>query len=179
MGGGRVTDSGRGVHLRDARDEDRAAVAALTLQAYGEYAARMEPGAWAGLHGAVTGALAAYEAGVERIVAERDGEIVGSVMLYPAKASAYGELADAASWPELRLLAVAPSARGQGVGKALVMECVRRARAAGAAELGLHTSHSMEVALGMYERMGFVRAPEHDFQPPGGELVTAYRLALG
>ena len=167
------------VHLRDARAEDRPAVTALTLQAYGEYAAKMEPDAWAGLHGAVTGALAAYEAGVERIVAERDGEIVGSVMLYPPKANAYGELAGAAGWPELRLLAVAPSARGHGVGKALVMECVRRARAAGAAELGLHTSRSMEVALGRYERMGFVRAPEHDFQPPGGELVTAYRLPLG
>jgi ribosomal protein S18 acetylase RimI-like enzyme len=100
-------------------------------------------------------------------------------MLYPPRANAYGDLADTARWPELRLLAVAASARGHGVGKALVLECVRRARAAGPAELGLHTSGSMEVALGMYERMGFVRAPEHDFRPPGGELVTAYRLALG
>ena len=30
----------------------------------------------------------------------------------------------------------------------------------------------------MYERMGFVRAPEHDFQPPGAERVTGYRLPL-
>ena len=73
---------------------------------------------------------------------------------------------------------MAPVRARDGVGKALVMECVRRARARGAAELGLHTSRSMRVALGMYERMGFVRAPEHDFQPPGGEHVTAYRLPL-
>jgi ribosomal protein S18 acetylase RimI-like enzyme len=57
-------------------------------------------------------------------------------------------------------------------------ECVRRARAAGATELGLHTSRSMRVAMRMYERMGFVRAPEYDFQPPGAELVEAYRLTL-
>ena len=53
-----MTDSKPGVRLRDARDEDRPAIAALTLRAYGEYAETMEPGAWAGLHGAVTGALA-------------------------------------------------------------------------------------------------------------------------
>jgi len=57
-------------------------------------------------------------------------------------------------------------------------ECVRRARRAGATELGLHTSRSMRVAMRMYERMGFTRAPEHDFQPPGAELVEAYRLSL-
>jgi ribosomal protein S18 acetylase RimI-like enzyme len=166
------------VRLRDARPGDRAAVAALTLQAYGEYAAKMEPAAWAGLEGAVRAALASDDPAVQRIVAERDGEIVGSVMLYPPAASAYGELAGAAAWPELRLLAVAPSARGLGIGRALVDECVRRARAAGAPALVLHTSKSMEVAIGMYERMGFVRAPGHDFQPPGGELVTAYMLPL-
>jgi hypothetical protein len=31
----------------------------------------------------------------------------------------------------------------------------------------------------MYEKMGFERAPEFDFHPPGAELVTAYRLQLG
>jgi ribosomal protein S18 acetylase RimI-like enzyme len=79
----------------------------------------------------------------------------------------------------LRLLAVAGDARGQGVGQALVDECVRRARRMGAAELGLHTSASMAAARRMYLRMGFVRAPDHDFHPEGAELVEAYRLPLG
>jgi ribosomal protein S18 acetylase RimI-like enzyme len=48
----------------------------------------------------------------------------------------------------------------------------------GARELGLHTSASMRAAMRMYERMGFVRAPEYDFRPPGAELVEAYRLPL-
>ncbi|HEU4456825.1 MAG TPA: N-acetyltransferase, partial [Longimicrobium sp.] len=102
----------------------------------------------------------------------------GSVMLFPPAVDAYGGLAGAAPWPELRVLAVAPEARGLGVGRLLVEECVRRARRMGAAELGLHTSVSMRVAVGMYERMGFVRAPEHDFHPEGGEHVWAYRLPL-
>jgi ribosomal protein S18 acetylase RimI-like enzyme len=69
--------------------------------------------------------------------------------------------------------------RGRGVGRALVAECVRRARAMGAAALGLHTSASMTAAIALYEGLGFVRTPEHDFRPEGAELVTGYRLDLG
>lgn len=166
------------VVVRDARDDERAAVEALTWRAYGEYASVMAPAAWAGLEQAVRAALASDDAGAQRIVAARGAALVGSVFLYPPAADAYAGAAGRARWPELRLLAVPPEERGRGIGRLLVDECVRRARLAGAAELGLHTSASMRVAMRMYQRMGFVRAPEHDFQPPGGELVEAYRLPL-
>ncbi|HEX2081128.1 MAG TPA: GNAT family N-acetyltransferase [Longimicrobium sp.] len=169
--------SGTGLVVRDARAEEREAVRALTMRAYGEFASVMEPSAWAGLEQALRTALAT-DGPAEWIVAERDGRIVGSVMLYPPSADAYAGAAARARWPELRLLAVAPEGRGQGVGQALVDECVRRARRMGAAELGLHTSRSMAAARRMYQRMGFVRAPEHDFQPEGAELVEGYRLPL-
>lgn len=167
-----------GTTIRDARPGEREAIRDLTLSAYAQFAETMEPAAWAGLEGALHAALATTDE-VERIVAERDGVLVGSVMLWPPAADAYRGAAARAPWPELRLLAVSPEARGQGVGEALVEECVRRARRMGAAELGLHTSRSMGAAIRMYERRGFVRAPEFDFQPPGAELVTAYRLPLG
>jgi ribosomal protein S18 acetylase RimI-like enzyme len=163
--------------IRDARAEDREAIRALTLQSYEQYAEIMDPAAWAGLSAAIRNALRVDE-GPQWIVAERGGRLLGSVMLYPPDADAYNGAAGPASWPELRLLAVAPEARGAGVGQALVDECVRRARRMGAAELGLHTSRSMEAAMRMYRRMGFVRAPEHDFQPDGAELVEGYRLPL-
>ena len=167
-----------GVTIRDARPDERAAVADLTVRAYAELAETMKPGAWAGLDGAVRAALAS-DAPADRIVAEHVGALVGSLMLFLPAVVAYGGLAERAPWPELRLLAVSPDARGLGVGRLLVEECVARARRMGAAELGLHTSMSMRVALGMYERMGFVRAPEYDFHPEGGEHVWAYRLPLG
>jgi ribosomal protein S18 acetylase RimI-like enzyme len=165
------------LHIRDARTEDRGAIRALTLAAYAEYATLMTPSAWAGLRQAVLAGLDA-EGAVERIVAERDGVLLGSVMLYPAATNAYGDALAQASWPELRLLAVAPAARGQGVGTALVQECMRRAQRAGASALGLHTSESLQTAIRMYERLGFVRMPEGDFQPDGTELIMAYRLML-
>ena len=120
----------------------------------------------------------ADDTGVTRIVAELDGAIVGSAALYAPESAAYGDLASATAWPEVRLVAVIAAVRGRGVARALVDECIRRARQSGATVLGLHTSRSMRSAMRLYERLGFVRDPEHDFQPPGAELVEGYLLRL-
>lgn len=162
--------------IRDARPEDRETVAALTRAAYAEFAGVMQPSAWDALEAAVKRVL--KEPGpAQCIVAEDEWRIVGSVFLYPAGVSAY-DGADVQEYPEIRLLAIAPNARRRGVGRALVDECVRRAIASGATELGLHTSKSLGAAIAMYEAMGFTRVPERDFQPEGAELVQGYRLVL-
>ena len=57
-------------------------------------------------------------------------------------------------------------------------ECIRRARAGGASVLSLHTTDLMRVAKAMYERMGFVRAPELDFRPAPGVTIEGFRLDL-
>ena len=163
--------------IRDARPDELNTVAELTRRAYTEYAAIMDPTSWAGLSHAIETALASTEP-VERIVAEENGAIVGSAMLYAPHANAYRDDARRVRWPEVRLVAVAPEARGRGIARQLMDECLRRARAMGANEIGLHTSRSMQIATRMYRAMGFERAPEHDFQPAGAELVEAYRLAL-
>lgn len=163
--------------VRDARTDERDAIRDLTLRAYGEYATIMHPDAWAGLEKAIHGAFRG-DSLAEQIVADDQGTLIGSIMLFPAHARAYGDMLEPLAWPEVRLLAVPPEARGRGVAKALMDECLRRARGAGATALGIHTSRSMRVAMQMYERMGFIRIPEHDHQVPGGELVEAYRLRL-
>jgi ribosomal protein S18 acetylase RimI-like enzyme len=168
--------SGSAPRLREARPDDAAAIRALTLGAYEQYAGVMSAPGWAGLRTALLAVLDGPANG-ERIVAEQDGALVGSVMLFPP-ANSDGGAGGRMPWPELRLLAVDPAVRGLGVGEALVAECARRARAAGWPALGLYTSDSMAVAIRLYERMGFARMPEHDFLPDGGELVKAYRLDL-
>jgi ribosomal protein S18 acetylase RimI-like enzyme len=165
------------IEIRSATPTENVAIEALTRSAYAEYADVMSPSAWHALAAAVENALTTNQP-VERIVAIQDGELVGSVMLYNAGADAYAGLTAQASVPEVRMLAVSPSARGLGIGELLMKECVRRARAAGAKQLGLHTSASMRAAIALYQRMGFVRSPDSDFQPEGAELVTAYRLDL-
>ena len=132
--------------------------------------------AWRALEAAIDRVLANPGAG-QCIVADDEDRIVGSVFLYPGGASAYAD--DRVEvHPEFRLLAVAPNARGRGIGRALVDECIRRATASGATELGLHTSKSLATATALYEKMGFTRVPERDFQPDGAELVQGYRLML-
>src|SRR6476620_5759616 len=92
--------------IRDARADEAAAIQALTLAAYAEYASIMAPTAWIALRQALLAGLEA-EGAVERIVAELDGALVGSVMLYSPTANAYGNAITGDGWPELRLLAVA------------------------------------------------------------------------
>jgi len=163
--------------VRDARPEELPAIAALTTEAYSEYASLMAPTAWAGLDAAVKNALAS-PLPVDRLVAIQDSNLVGSVMLFPANIGAYGSMAGQITVPELRMLAVHRRARGHGIGRMLVEACVERARRTGAQILGLHTSISMQAAIHLYESMGFTRYPEDDFQPEGAELIMAYRLAI-
>ena len=165
------------VVIRDARSTDRDEVRALTLAAYAEYASIMTSGAWAGLERAVHAALDS-KTQMHRMVAEHDGRVVGSVLLYPPSADAYGGAGHRVPWPELRLLAVSADARGLGVGWLLVEECIQRARADGASAIGLHTSQSMGDAMRLYARAGFERIAAFDFQPDGAELVEAYVLHL-
>jgi ribosomal protein S18 acetylase RimI-like enzyme len=164
-------------HIRDASADELDAISKLTLAVYEQYATIMTPPAWEGLKGSVMNGLATT-APVERIVAEQNGELVGSVMPFPAAVNVYGNLTGQAAISELRLLAVTPPARGRGIGRALVEECIERMHKAGEKELGIHTSISMQAAIHLYESMGFTRFPTDDFQPEGAELVTAYRLPL-
>lgn len=164
--------------VRDARPNELPHIRRLTLEAYAQYESTMERRAWTGLRWAVRRALSAAVPGVERIVAVADGRLAGSVMLFPPNVDAYRGAAAPPPVPELRVLAVAPWARGTGVGEALVGECARRAARSGARELGLHTSRSLRPAIALYRRMGFERVPERDFRPEGAELVEAWRLAL-
>jgi GNAT superfamily N-acetyltransferase len=167
------------LHIRDAGAGDRDAILTLTLGAYEEYAPLM-PANWEAYRRNIVATLADAEP-AEQIVAEEDDNVVGAVLLYPAGTVFSARDGDQISlrWPEVRLLAVRPDARGQGVGATLMHECVRRARRAGAEALTLHTTDIMQVAIRLYERMGFVRAPELDFHPAPEVTVKGYRLDLG
>jgi len=163
--------------IRAGGANDRAAVRELTLAAYGEYADVMAPSAWKALRQAILAALD-VSGPVKHLVAEQEGAIIGSVLLFPASDGDTGSAGGRMIWPELRLLAVTPAARGKGVAQTLVEACIEQARDSGAKAIGLYTSEGMRTAITLYERRGFVRVPEHDFRPPGAELVRAYHLPL-
>lgn len=112
----------------------------------------------------------------ELLVAEVEDEVVGAVAYCPP-GSPYANIAGPDE-AEFRMLAVKESARGRGVGRALVAACADRARAAGLVCLRLSTQSDMDAAQRLYERMGFVRTPERDWAPVSGLKLLAYALAL-
>ena len=165
--------------IRDARPADVPAIEAVTLAAYDQYAAELPPPYWEAYRANILGTLADVTPAAQ-LVAERAGRILGAVLLYPAGA-AFPRRDGAAAivpWPEVRLLAVEPAARGQGVGDTLMQACIRRARAAGAEALTLHTTPMMAAAVRLYTRLGFRPAPELDFEPAPGLTVRGFRLTL-
>lgn len=77
----------------------------------------------------------------------------------------------------IRLLAVKTDMRRTGVGKALTQACIDIARQSGNRQVILHTTEAMQVAWGMYLRLGFSRSEDLDFLQ--GELpVYGFRLML-
>jgi ribosomal protein S18 acetylase RimI-like enzyme len=119
------------------------------------------------------------------LVAELDGEIVGTITYYPDASKEGWDWP--AAWAGIRAAGVVPQARGMGIGRRLVEACIARARAQKVEAICLHTAEFMEAAVIMYERIGFRRRPEFDqdissfFQADGEAspiIVLGYWLKL-
>lgn len=131
---------------------DHAAVGRLLLEAYADYSERIGAD-WPRLRDALVhaaGRLADAE-----IAGLRGSAALDAVVFYFPPGRSDGVIFPR-DWASLRLLGVAPAARGRGLSRLLTEWCIARARDQGAARIGLHTSEAMTRARGLYERMGFV-----------------------
>lgn len=86
--------------------------------------------------------------------------VVGTVTLQVWPAT--GEFVRAAGEAEIRALAVAPEAQGAGIGVALLLAIIERARERSVRHLLLQTQPDMVAAQRMYVRAGFDRLPDRD-----------------
>jgi ribosomal protein S18 acetylase RimI-like enzyme len=76
----------------------------------------------------------------------------------------------------IRMVGVAPDQRRRGIARALMVECIARARAEDKRYVTLHTAAPMDAAQRMYESLGFVRGPDRTLAD--GFVLMGYRLDL-
>jgi GNAT superfamily N-acetyltransferase len=162
---------GADIKIRDYESSDVENLNRIAVSAFSQFRDQYEdwPAMLAGL--SKTSALSATG---EVIVVEYQNRLAGAVVYFgpdSQKAAFFNQ-----RWPVIRMLVVDPAFRGKGLGHALSMECIARAKRDGSPIIALHTSPIMTVALPMYLKMGFVKA--YDAPPIFGVAYAVYTKAL-
>lgn len=97
-------------------------------------------------------------------IAERDGQFLGCIMLVKNRSSPENAA-------KLRLLLVEPSARGLGVGRALVRQSTTFAREVGYSKIVLWTQSSLTPARRLYKGEGYEHVHSEEHETFGAKLV--------
>lgn len=92
------------------------------------------------------------------LLAEREGEIVGTISAVPIDSNGM----------ELENFAVTQKTQSQGIGRMLLEEAIARAKRAGIKKLSLYTNSQLIHAIALYEKLGFAR-----IEQPAAKFVEA------
>jgi GNAT superfamily N-acetyltransferase len=162
-----------GVVVREARDEELDAAGAVVFDAY------LSVGGDADRPYLRFVRDARGRAGVCPILVAVDdaGTVLGSATYVPDHENPFAEVQRPGE-AGFRMLGVAPSARGRGIGEALVRGMIDRASAARRTALAISTGDDWMPARRLYERLGFERDPERDFDPVPEVHLIAYVLRI-
>ena len=163
--------------IREARPEDDAAIGELLVEAYiTQYAKKLPEVVYTEERKRALRDVAAKRAVAAVLVAEVDGEVAGTVALFPPGAP------DSEAWTpntaDLRHLATAVRYHGQGLSRPLLDAAEALARKWGVDAVALHVRKGNVGVARMYMQRGYVRAPEGDLLLPSVSL-EAYLLRLG
>jgi ribosomal protein S18 acetylase RimI-like enzyme len=154
-----VADQPGSYVLRPATEADAGKVAALVDDAYGHYVERIGR-----LPGPMTEDYAEVIGKRQVTVAESDGTIVGLLVLGVTEEGF-----------AIDNVAVDPSRRGTGLGRALLEHAEAEARRAGFDSIYLYTHEKMTENVELYSRIGYV---EYDHRSQGDFSLVFMRKRL-
>jgi ribosomal protein S18 acetylase RimI-like enzyme len=163
------------MQTRRARPDDLPAIGEVTVAAYEEFSGEDTDDY---VHHLRDAATRDREAELWVATADVTDEVLGTVTICPP-GSPWREIARDDREGEFRMLAVAPDARGAGIGAALLDLVIEHFRRGGATRVVMSTLPTMRAAHRIYERAGFVRMPERDWSPTPDIELIAYGLELG
>jgi ribosomal protein S18 acetylase RimI-like enzyme len=163
------------IQIREARPEEYEAIGELTVAAYSIFPEAVEDDGYraelrdVGRRAALCPIYAAIDAAT--------GRVLGGAMYVAGPGNRYAE-SERPDEAGIRMLAVAPDAQGRGVGTALTQALIDRARADGRKRIALLSLTSMTTAHRLYERLGFRRAPDRDWEFEPGRGLLGFELDL-
>jgi len=159
--------------IEAATTSDFAAIAALNVAAYEQFAPHLKEGAWIVMQQNLSN-ISERARSAEFFVCREAGTVVGSVAYCPA-----GRGDPSVFQPDMAsvlLLAVHPEHCGKGLARKLTEACIARARQDGAAAIGLFTSELMVPAQHLYRDLGFQL--ESELPPRHGVRYFRFILPL-
>ncbi|MCA1833255.1 MAG: GNAT family N-acetyltransferase [Actinomycetota bacterium] len=160
------------MEIREAHDHEYDAAGHIAVEGYrdfyrdrfGDYEGRLRD-------------IAARAAAAHVLVAIDNGEVVGTVTYVSDPRSDFAQHAEPHE-ASIRMLSVAPAHKRRGIGKALSVACIERARAEGKRRIVLHADEIMQASRALYESLGFRRDPARDFEPDDETMLLCYVLEL-
>jgi len=169
-------------YVREIRKDEFAALGGLMIDVYSNLAGFPGPDEQPGYYDTLRniGHFSERKDAKVLVAISADGELAGGIVYFGDMAE-YGSGGIATTVKNasgIRLLGVSERARGAGTGKALARACIQLARDKGHSHVVLHTTHAMQVAWSLYEKLGFERSKDLDFVQEGLQ-VFGFRLWLG
>lgn len=159
--------------IEEATADDVLAIADLNVAAYREFAKRLGPTPWRAMEKNLRG-VARLTGWARFLVVRTPRGLAGSVGYCPPGKSDVAVFEP--EWASIVLLAVSPRHRRRGIGRALVRDCIRRARDELAPAIGLFTSELMTGAGELYRSLGF--REDRELPPRYGVRYRRLRLEL-
>ena len=161
------------MEIREARPADFAAAGDVAVAAY------------AGFYG---DELGSYEGALRDVEGRARDGVVLLAIVHDAIAGTVTYVADdrsplatgrqRAGEASIRMLSVEPAYGRRGIGRALSIACIERARSDGKSSIVLHADEEMRASQALYESLGFRRDPSRDFHPDDVTALVCYVLKL-